>query len=381
MALATRRPSGAVTPWFLLAAALAAGCGGPGEAAPACRLIAGPEVQRQGWLVETDIPTDLALQGSGFFAVRDARAHLAGAYYTRLGQFTIDQDGFLVDLTGRQVLGWQADPSGQLAAGAGPLQLGAATAAPRATAGVLVQGNLQADASILGAFDPANPTTTANFSTSLTVYDGRGGAHQVQVFFGKRANGATGNTWSWSALTDGGDLQGGTPGVLQVIAGGDLAFDTSGRLARATPWASNAATFLPLGASAPQPLTFSFGDPTGEGGLGLLGLTQFASPSASTFVGQDGFGHGQLASVRVDPAGHVEGIFTNGQVRVLAQVGVATFLAPAFLAPFPGHLFAPSVASGAPQLGAPGTGLRGSIVSGALEQLGEEPGACLSQRP
>ncbi len=161
-----------------------------------------------------------------------------------------------------------------------------------------------------------------------------------------------------------------------MIGGGALAFDTAGRLARATPLASSASGFLPRGAGAPQPLTFNFGDPTGEGGLGLLGLTQFASPSATTFVGQDGFGPGQLASVRIDPEGHVDGTFTNGQVRVLAQVAVATFPAPAFLAPSPGHLFAPTVASGAAHLGAPGAGGRASIISGALEQLGEASSGC-----
>ena len=63
-------------------------------------------------------------------------------------------------------------------------------------------------------------------------------------------------------------------------------------------------------------------DPSGAaaGNTGLLGVTQFASPSASTFIGQDGFGSGQLASIRIDPTGNINGVFTNGQTRILGQV-------------------------------------------------------------
>lgn len=381
MTLAARRRTGVVLPGVLLPLALAAGCGGLGEGEAACRLIAGPEVQRQGELVQTDVATDLALLGGGFFALADDHSRLTGASYTRAGRFTTDQHGSFVDLQGRRVLGWQADPSGTLAAAPGPLQIGTATAAPRATTLVFMTGNLQADAALLGAFDPASPGTTSNFSTSLLVYDDQGGRHPVQVFFTRTASAASGAAWTWSALTDDVGLQGSPAGTLRVIAGGDLTFDAAGRLASDTPLAGNATSFLPLGAAAPQPLTFNFGDPTGELGTGLRGLTQFDSPSTTTFLGQDGFAAGELASVRIDPEGFVDGHFTNGQVRVLARVGVAVFPAPAFLAPLPGHLYAPSAASGLPQLGAPGAGRRGAVISGALERLGEQPSTCVVPLP
>ncbi|MBL0274702.1 MAG: flagellar hook-basal body complex protein [Anaeromyxobacter sp.] len=376
MTLAAKRRAGAVSPGFLLATALAAGCGGLGEGEASCLPIAGPEVLRQGELVPTGLAHDLSLRGAGFFALSDDRAPFTAASYTRAGRFTVDRDGFLVDLQERRVLGWQADPSGTLAAAPGPRS--AALPAPRATTFLFLTGNLQADAAVLGAFDPANPGTTSSFSTSMTVYDTLGGHQPVQVFFTRTGSAATGTAWTWSALADGGGLQGGSAGTLQVVAGGDLTFDAAGRLASDAPLAGNATSFHPLGAGAPQPLTFNFGDPTGELGSGLLGLTQFASPSATTFSGQDGFGAGQLASVRIDPDGRVDGDFTNGRSRVLAQVGVAVFPAPAFLAPLPGHRFAPTVASGAPALGAPCAGLQACVVSGALERLGEESSTCVT---
>jgi flagellar hook protein FlgE len=224
----------------------------------------------------------------------------------------------------------------------------------------MVKANLQADAAIAPAWDPLNPTASSTFSTSMTVYDTLGTAHQVQVFFSKTAAGA----WDWHAMTDGAGLTGGVAGELTTIANGSLTFDAQGRLATS----SEASNFNPLGAVNPQALDFNFGDPTGAGGTGLLGVTQFAAPSASTFIGQDGFGSGQLASIRIDPQGYVSGIFTNGQTRILGQVAVAGFSAPDRLERVGGNLFQQSQASGQPVIGAPGSGGRASIISGSLEQ-------------
>jgi flagellar basal-body rod protein FlgF len=50
---------------------------------------------------QTGIPTDLALQGPGFFAVENGD----GEAYTRNGTFSLDQDGYLVTMNGRRLLG------------------------------------------------------------------------------------------------------------------------------------------------------------------------------------------------------------------------------------------------------------------------------------
>jgi flagellar hook protein FlgE len=225
-----------------------------------------------------------------------------------------------------------------------------------------VKANLQSDAAVLAApWDPASPASTSNFSTSMTVYDSIGSAHGVQVFFRKTAAGA----WDWHAMADGAGLTGGTAGTLTEIAGGTLAFDTSGRLSAVTQPLN---AFNPVGAVQNQALDFNFGDPTGAGGTGLLGVTQFASQSASTFIGQDGFGSGQLASIRIDSTGNISGIFTNGQTRVLGAVAVAGFAGPDRLERVGGNLFQQTQSSGQPVIGAPGAGGRASIVSGSLEQ-------------
>jgi flagellar basal-body rod protein FlgG len=54
----------------------------------------------QGVLRRTDSPTDVAIQGSGFFRVRDANGNIA---LTRDGAFQIDSSGELVTATGRRL--------------------------------------------------------------------------------------------------------------------------------------------------------------------------------------------------------------------------------------------------------------------------------------
>ncbi len=341
--------------------------GGTGEIGLGSRLQSVQKMLTQGALNSTGVATDLALQGNGFFVVAGNHNGQSANFFTRAGQFTVDKDGYMVNLDGLRVQGFPADSSGAVGAAPGDLLVGTASATPKATANILVKANLQSDASILGiggpppTFDPANPSSSSNFSTSMTVYDSIGSAHAVQVFFHKSAVG----TWDWHAMTDGAGLTGGTAGTLTEIASGGLTFDTSGRLATST----QTSNFSPLGALGPQALNFNFGDPTSvAGSTGLSGVTQFASTSASTFIGQDGFGSGQLSSIRIDATGDINGVFTNGQTRVLGQVAVAGFSGPDQLERVGGNLFQQTQASGQPVVGAPGAGGRASIISGSLEQ-------------
>lgn len=62
----------------------------------------------QGSAQMTGRPTDLMLQGDGFFVVRDGAENM----YTRAGAFTFDQTGTLVTPTGTRVQGYALDLAG-----------------------------------------------------------------------------------------------------------------------------------------------------------------------------------------------------------------------------------------------------------------------------
>ncbi|HXU80422.1 MAG TPA: flagellar hook protein FlgE [Polyangia bacterium] len=336
--------------------------GGAGQRGLGVKLEAIQKIVSQGALTNTGLATDLAIQGNGMFVVKGSAGGQTGTYYTRAGQFTVNKDGLLVNLDGMKVQGYTADSQGNVRASAvGDLKVGNSTAAPRASTAITIKANLQNDAPVqTAAFDPLNASGTSNFATSVTVYDSIGAAHQVDVYFCKTATG-----WDYHALTDGGSLTGGTAGTpVEIASASGVTFDGQGRLT-AAPAATG--TFNPIGATNPQPLTFNLGTPA-PGGSGVDGLTSFASPSAVSFLSQDGFSSGELARISIDAKGQVVGGFTNGDTRVLGQVAMATFGAPDQLMRVGGTLFQAMPSSGPANVGAPSTADRGSIVAGALEQ-------------
>lgn len=153
---------------------------------------------RQGALMTTDVPTDLALEGDGFFLVSTP----TGIRLTRVGQFRWAADGSLVLPAGERLLGWVAEgfslpsdlplnPSDLK-----PITLqGKETMPPQATSRIAALGNL--DASL-----PAGSATVR----PVTVYDPIGRPHVVLLRLEKTAPGA----WNWSLSL---------PSGLQRLAG------------------------------------------------------------------------------------------------------------------------------------------------------------------
>jgi flagellar hook protein FlgE len=319
------------------------------------------KIMAQGALSNTSNATDLGLQGPGFFEVRgttnDGRQ---GSFLTRNGQFTVDKDGFLVNTDGLRVQGFGANAAGGITSQAGDLQIGNASSAPLATSTVTIKANLQSDAPVpVNPWDPADATNTSNFATSVTLFDSLGKSYQAPIYF----RNDDGGSWEWHAVTDGANV-GGTAGTLSEIASGTLQFDQEGRLIDS---ANQTSDFNPTNALQPQVLTFKFGTDF-PGGSGLDGVTQFANSSATTFVGQDGFGAGTVSSIQIDKSGVINGVFTNGETRALGQVAVANVAAQDKLERVGGTLYQTSRASGDAVLGVPGTGGRAFVSAGTLEQ-------------
>ncbi|MBI3014041.1 MAG: flagellar hook-basal body complex protein [Candidatus Tectomicrobia bacterium] len=219
---------------------------------------------------------------------------------------------------------------------------------------ILYQGN---------TIDRFNPITSSNFSTSITGYDSLGNPHTLSVYFRKDSN----NTWSWSALVDGGDITGGTTGINEEEAKGQLTFTSDGALN--TESTTSSIFNFSGGATQGQVIALDFGTSlvTDAGTTGLDGTTQFAGVSSTISQSQDGFSAGQLQSVGIDDDGIITGLFTNGQTQSLAQVALARFASVEGLNAAGGNRFSETQASGQPIVGVPDTGGRGTIASNALE--------------
>ncbi len=315
----------------------------------------------QGSLQQTGASLDLAIRGDGFFAMAGNHDGIDGNYYTRDGQFHLDETGTVVNNGGLRLQGYLLDATGATSSTVGDLVIGGQSE-PNPTTAVNMAVNLDsASVTPVLPFDPLNPGTTSNFSTSTTVYDSLGAPHRADLFF--RANGA--GAWEWHAMVDGGELTGGAPGVATEIATGTLTFTTDGALDTETMAASSASF---LNATPNQAIAFDFGDAiTTDLGTGLAGTTQFAGASSVTGVDQDGFGAGELVDVLISDEGVMRGVFSNGQSRDMARVALANFQAEDGLVRAGSQLFLESPSSGQALIGAAATGSRGAISAGTLE--------------
>ena len=158
------------------------GSGDPIQVGAGTEVGSMPSLFTQGSVSATGVPTDVAIQGTGFFAVQNANGVIN---YTRAGDFSVDANNYLVTSEGQQVLGYPA-VNGVVNTGAGiaPIQLGAGTISPpTATGNAELTLNLNA---------AATPGTT--FSTPVTIYDSLGASHTLTFTFTNTAA----NTWDYS---------------------------------------------------------------------------------------------------------------------------------------------------------------------------------------
>ncbi|HEO72379.1 MAG TPA: flagellar hook-basal body complex protein, partial [Candidatus Hydrogenedentes bacterium] len=82
-----------------------------------------------------------------------------------------------------------------------------------------------------------------------------------------------------------------------------------------------------------------------------------------------------LESFSIGRNGVINGAFTNGLLREIGQVALGSFSNVGGLARSGHNMFEETVASGQAQVGLPGTGGRGQVVGGVLEQSNVDLGA------
>lgn len=287
----------------------------------------------QGGLQSTTKPTDMSIQGNGYFMLGDS----TGISYTRDGSFTLDSSGTLVNASdGSFVLGWKADQNGKIdtTQQISPdshlsIPVGGLTAV-QSTSGVAFGGNLSADST----------TATPAYTRSVKVYDSLGEPQNLTLGFTRDA---TLGTWDWSASGDAG-----------ATGSGKITFDADGKQTGTT----GAISLTPTdGATTGQTITPDFST-----------VTQISGSSSASPTSQNGFGPGTLQSFSVDQTGAISGIFNNGLTRVLGQVALSDFPNPAGLERAGGNAFRTSINSGLPSVGTALTSSLGKISTGYLEQ-------------
>ena len=294
----------------------------------------------QGSFEFTSSQLDLAIDGNGLFVLQNGSETL----YTRAGAFRLDNDGFVVTEGGASLQGYGADDTGQINTALGNLQITNALLAQKPTQEITFNGNLdsRATAPTTVPFDATNPETY-NFTSTTTVYDSAGAAHQVTMYFAKDATVAS--QYNVTVSID---------DVVQDETA-SLLFDNAGVLDATSVTALNLASYAPANANA-QPINIDFSTITGYG-----------ATSATSGVTQDGYAAGQLAGFEFDRTGVAYATYTNGETRAVGQVALATFTNPSGLQSAGKTNFAESSTSGVASIGTPDSGARGVIRPSALE--------------
>src|SRR6202041_2824294 len=195
------------------------------------------------------------------------------------------------------------------------------------------------------------------FDTPLTVFDSLGAAHVLTYTFTNTAPGQ----WNYSISIPAADV--GATGAPVVVKNGTLSFNGSGELTN--PPGNITGISIPGLADGANTFTFNWQlyDSNGVGEI-----TQVASPSSTSSTLQNGFTSGSLVSYSIGPDGTIEGSFSNGQTEALGQVLLSSFANSQGLDRSGSNEFTATLASGAANIGVAGTGGRGTLEGGSLEQ-------------
>jgi flagellar hook protein FlgE len=202
-----------------------------------------------------------------------------------------------------------------------------------------------------------NKTTTADgesVRTTLIGYDSLGKELSVDVTLVLDSTSNVGTTWRFYAQSeDDTDL-------ATALGSGTLTFGTNGDLLGVTD-ATITIDHDGTGADTPHQITLNFDDPN----LGLSALADSDSQLAA--ISQDGSPIGTLQDFTVQTNGTIVGEFSNGLLRNLGRVVLATFVNPQGLVETSANQFQATPSSGSASVTTPGSGSAGRIIGEALE--------------
>lgn len=296
---------------------------------------------QQGSFEASSNALDLAIDGSGFFVVNNG----TGNFYTRAGQFRLNDDGLVQSITGEILQGNQIT-NGVVSTSTTNIDLAGVQSQPQASTTFQLGANLNSAA-----------TAASTFNSPVTLFNSVGSQVLLNIQFTKSA---TANSWTYNMTPSDGTITSGGSGTVT--------FNTSGQLSAINGSLADQSIVIDYSAANPAAASQTLNwDLVDNNGATLGKLTGFAAASNNNSLTQDGFTTGTLVGLSVDAQGVINGLFNNGQTDSLFQVAMADFLAPSGLTRQGQNLFAESAASGQPVIGLATTGGFGAIVGQSLE--------------
>lgn len=303
---------------------------------------------------------DVAISQNGFFRLVDDNGSV---YYSRNGQFKLDENRNLVNMQGMQLTGYPATGTPPtIQQGANPVGLSVPNTlmAAKTTTSAAMQINLNSTDSV-PAKTPFDATDSESYNKkgSVTVYDSQGNAHDMNVYYVKNSDNA------WQVYTQDSSVAGDT-----AKSAGFMRFDTNGSFLGISATATEAVPVAP--AAWPTQISVTTGATNGATAstfdLSFLNSMQQNTGSNNIVAtSQNGYKPGDLVSYQINDDGTVVGNYSNEQTQVLGQIVLSNFANPEGLASQGDNVWAATNSSGVALLGTAGTGNFGSLTNGALE--------------
>ena len=382
----------------------------------------------QGGLQNTGINTDLAINGNGFFILKNADGS-GVPMYTRDGHFSLNSNGLLYDpSSGLAVVGYQANALGQVVPNGNPqpitVPVGLESQAVGTGFGAKTgpTGDLNFDAVFGGNLDQtlyldaSNGAAPTSVTISTSIYDSLGNSHEITITFTPiTANEGLDPTTTQVPNAEGVATSVGTEWEYQITGSnptdpltaalaaepvtatsGFLYYNQNGQfinssslgganfaagVQKGTPSAATTHQFGAQGSWQDGNLLTitNWGAPANNSSpttaaaaaaiaLDFGDMSSLAGSSTATTVSQNGYGLGTLSNITIGADGTITGAFTNGQQETLGQIALATFQNEDGLQQVGANDFVETANSGLPQVNVPETGQLGSIVAGSLEE-------------
>ena len=340
----------------------------------------------KGNLQSTGVSTDVAIQGNGFFILKNGEE----SFYTRAGAFGLDSEGTLVNpANGMRVQGWMAEElNGEMvlntAGSTEDIIIPVGTKDPaKATQNVNFACNLNKNTpEILEGASPAD-IAKGTWATEQKIYDSFGNQHMLSVSFTR----VVGNPNQWE-VTVNVNPDGETPTETRVGLGTTdgtentflVNFDNNGTLLSVMDSAGNMTNpegevILQTSFNVPDANPDENGNPyrqTLNINLGTIGsqkntITQSASQSSTKAFYQDGYTMGYLDNFKIDSTGTITGVYSNGTNRIIGQLALASFTNQGGLEKAGENTYVESNNSGLANIGVSGIAGKGSLLAGSLE--------------
>ncbi len=302
------------------------------------------QVWDQGAIEHSPNALDLAIDGNGFFITSTYGD--TDQYFTRNGQFRLNELGLVQSMTGEILKGFDYT-AGVISTTMDDIDLAGVQSTPNAS--TYFNSGTQLNAA---------STATSTFITPVTLYNSVGSIVTLNITFTKVSSA---NQWSYSAIP--------SEGTITAGATGTVTFDTTGQL-----------SLVDGETAADHTFTLNFDDattPANEMSLNwdlvdAVGtthgkLTGFAAASNNNSLVQDGYATGTLLGLSVTSLGDITGLFNNGQTELLNRIAMADFLSPSGLNRSGNNKYTESQESGQPTIGVPDTGGLGKILGESLE--------------